>query len=550
MKKNKLFGFMCVIFIGVLLCISIMADEGTRLHLEEVGISITIPSEYEIFMPGVSSDDPRFEQMGIDGEHMVELLNSGFYLSAVARDFSAEITVSMTPNSFYKDYNLLGANAVRTWVESFARDMFETVDAELIDYSIFQHEQALFVEYHVKNLSNLASAIQYSTIYDSKNVNITYWFYDGDITQADRVLVKSVVDEVVFDTEPQKPNPVSETKAFVYTDSATGTSFTVPDGWKERELSQEREFIDAAFASTQDETVTILYGSTDLWSRATDEMRQGLSRSDITISALTKEDIAAICGASSTDVLSVKYNGIQYYQTNVTSTHNLYGIDWSVKVTCLTYIDNGWLYQFQFGGTEESEFYSDFISLMNSVRFPTRTPASTTEVTYSTGNTLPESSFTSTQSNLYTFDIGSIVLSLIITIAVYSAPIFIYRYAIRRRPMDRKPAKILTVLYAVFGFIIMSLIMFTVNHSAASGGGVLLWSFVNYKVLIGGSDKIGFLQKNPSYANTESGADIAPQTQKSEEAISPKVTRCRYCGAQLPEGNAYCHKCGAKVEGE
>ena len=79
--------------------------------------------------------------------------------------------------------------------------------------------------------------------------------------------------------------------------------------------------------------------------------------------------------------------------------------------------------------------------------------------------------------------------SLIVTILIYSVPVAIYRYALRKRPLSRKKAIWFTIIYAIIAFVIMSIVKEAVDGEPAKGGGLALWSWVNYLMLSRGKDR-------------------------------------------------------------
>ena len=76
------------------------------------------------------------------------------------------------------------------------------------------------------------------------------------------------------------------------------------------------------------------------------------------------------------------------------------------------------------------------------------------------------------------------LLTVLITAIVYNLPLSIYRYAIRRRPVPRKQAKKITVIYAFAFLIFASVVLFTSIYSGAAILTVIVWSFVNYRTLV------------------------------------------------------------------
>lgn len=80
-------------------------------------------------------------------------------------------------------------------------------------------------------------------------------------------------------------------------------------------------------------------------------------------------------------------------------------------------------------------------------------------------------------------DFFGILVSLFLTVAIYTLPIIIYRFCIKKESVNKRKAKIITVICAIIGFIILNVITMILIDEAATGGGLLLWSFVNYKIL-------------------------------------------------------------------
>ncbi|MBP3360136.1 MAG: zinc ribbon domain-containing protein [Clostridia bacterium] len=212
--------------------------------------------------------------------------------------------------------------------------------------------------------------LQYCTVYNNKATVLTIISYKGALTSAQENTIKGVVDSIKFDTEPMTAKPGKETSSFDYTDADSGLVFTVPDNWEEKGLLKDREFIDVKFASTKDSARIITYGSTDLWNETPDNKREVDRRKDFNNSIFNAFDIARMCGTSADNVSLVNYNGVEYFQFEVIASSEIYGMNVEMTMTQAVHINNGWVYMFQFAGTSESEYFSDFRSLLNSVRFP------------------------------------------------------------------------------------------------------------------------------------------------------------------------------------
>ena len=132
---------------------------------------------------------------------------------------------------------------------------------------------------------------------------------------------------------------------------------------------------------------------------------------------------------------------------------------------------------------------------------------------------------------------SSIIVGLILTIALYSLPIIIYRYAIKRSPVEKKKAKKITIIYGIAAFTLMSVLLFVTNESVASGSPILIWSWINYKMLTGGKtstpDDTGgisadekqtmLVTDNPTTMNNDSGSIPIVKTVSQTQPEGPKT---------------------------
>lgn len=82
-----------------------------------------------------------------------------------------------------------------------------------------------------------------------------------------------------------------------------------------------------------------------------------------------------------------------------------------------------------------------------------------------------------------TFSLIQFIFDLILTAAIYSGPILLYRYAIRRRLVENNTAKKIAIGYAILSFVGMFGVLTALNTGDTPGGAWMLWSYVNYRVL-------------------------------------------------------------------
>lgn len=329
--------------------------------------------------------------------------------------------------------------------------------------------------------------------------------------------------------------------SFVYKDEETGLSFTVPNGWTETDLMKEREVLKKKYIPINDDTgASIMYGWVDLWGEMGFFEKRGYTRATFSEDAMSEEIMATFLEVPETEVETVSYGEHTYYKVINESIATVYGITIEYKLTYLATMHDGYLYTFQMGMPAEIEsqsVLSDFEKLLNSVEYPALTP-----------NRVDE----------WDMFAANLILSIILTIGVYSLPIFIYRYGIRKRPLSPEKAKKITIIYAIGAFFVMTALLIVLNGEGAAGGAIILWSYVNYRTLTAGYNPfIELLPANEEIEKDkpESEIPITPQEEPDTKVEQPVVAQeqtvlfCHRCGTKLQTEGAFCHKCGAKIIG-
>lgn len=545
--------------------------------LDELGMDIDFSEDLVVFTRDIKSNDPSLGEYGLTKDSLTTLMRErNIYLYAWDKDINYEIIITMT-DSLFTDYNQFSDTSLNALMPTIASE-YESAGITFIKHELYQHTQAKFIKIYISQLSNgnTVYGLQYNTVYDGKAINVTLQSYSGEIDSNKEAILKEVIDSIRFDTAPQLMESPIPTEAFTYTDKESGLSFTVPANWVETPMNEDREYIDVKFTSNFDEAMSIIFSSHDLWDELTGAEKSLYSKSEVDNSRFTKADIAQMFGCKESDVSMVTFSGREYFCAEIETTESVYGFTLSVLITYLVRFENGYMYCFQFFGNQDSEYYSDFERLMNSIEFPT---IRSENVALSSG-----------------FSAANLVTSLIITILVYSFPIIIYRYAIIKRPVDKKKAKRICVIYGIAAFIVMSIIVTMVNGSGAAGGAIFLWSWINYRMLIGGkdhgsssfanqqapmSDSVDTIQSDittdtiDNMNNVEDtercletpSADISETVEAPVETThendtanydcnkkkvnhSPTIVFCHKCGSKLLPNGAFCHKCGAKIPDE
>ncbi len=362
-----------VLAIVLLLAISsniLILEASNTYDLDELELEVTIPTDYSVITSDTPASDPIFSKLGTTKSALISQFEaSNIYLDAISNTYSEEIVVTNMEINI-SNFSLLSDSVLDTFAVTLL-NQYANYGISVSKYEIYHHSQAKFIKVYFTNTDRGAYGLQYYTVYDGKAMNFTMWSYEGRLTLRQESTIKKVVDSIKYDKAPPIQEEGEGTNQFTYTDKDSGVTFVVPANWQQKEFSKDREFIDVKFASTKEDGCGIIYGSTDMWASMSASDKIGYIRSDLNNSAFTESDIAEICGTTADKISVVTYNGIRYFKGEFTASQEAYGIDILLTMTQLVYIENGWMYVFQFSGTSTHKLYSEFESLIKSVQYPT-----------------------------------------------------------------------------------------------------------------------------------------------------------------------------------
>ena len=365
--------------------------------------------------------------------------------------------------------------------------------------------------------------------------------------------------------------------ALEYKDPFTGASFSVPNGWEELPLSDANSEETRCQYYSASKQCWFMYGSSDFFDTLSEEERRDSKRSDYTFSS--KEDIievAQMYGAKASDITFI--NGFFAFPV---SEHE----DLSVKDIIMWYrFENAIAYIFIFGGDQTSTGYQEFKSICKSF---TPGPIADNTVDFSAPSQGSYDSSYNGQRNAASLG-AEIALSALITLSVIVLPIVIYRYGIKKSPVSPKKARIIAIIDGVVVLIVFVLISFTGIMKTVSASPIIIWGFINYKILSHGYAKPKEVTDEhsiescvntpaivPVLLESEPGVESIPQ--QGQELISQKespdekertmgdfvscqeneapedskeskfIRNCKQCGFVLLEDSSFCSRCGAPV---
>ena len=518
---KKLLTVLCLI--SLLLTLAVPAHAATEIHLDELDITITLPTGYDVFTRNMSASDPLFTKYNFTQEYFENTaISQSIYLDAFNLNTAAEIVVTMTTIPFETMAGL--SDSVLMSMGNMIVETFAQYGVTVDDYQVYHHPQIPFLKVHYYMESLGRYSLQYYTITDGQAINFTMHKYSAPITGALETEMESVVAGVTF--ENLEAATTTDTDAFTYTDPELGLTFTVPENWQEKPLSENREYLDVKFVNTKSAGSMISFGTTDFWSMLSPLEQAGLTRKDLNMDTYSEEEVAELLDETgSLQIDRVAYNGVEYYYIEITQTMEVTGYKLDVTLTSVMHLRDGWLIFFQFGGTSEDPLFRDFERMLKSVNIPepetepetqpvpetepkTVIPAPNTPVADGDSGTTEQQAFSLPPAVLLIVVIAAVVVILVVVLGKrkgtkntqaeqtqYQQPV--YQQPQYQAPQYQQP-----------------------QYQAPQ------YQQPQYQ--------------QPQYQQPQYQA---PQYQQPE---APQTVYCPYCGAQLPASSTFCHNCGAR----
>lgn len=377
--KRIFAGLLAVLLCSVLVVGSAAADDRETIRLPELGLELDLWNDYVIFTRNIDRNDPNLEEYGLTKEDLYGMMLEGnIYLDAWDKDMTWEIVISMK-EAPVKDYCKL-SDTTLSLLASGVKNEYVKSGVGFLNFEICQYDQMKFIKlYYVDRGSESTTySLQYQTVHDGKSIFITLnSFYSPIDTWAESIM-KNIVSSIRFDTAPEIEEVPDGTDSFVYKDTETGVSFTVPENWVQRKIGEGGE-LEARFASIYDDAMKISYTREDLWAKLPEAEKKALSREDADNSMMSTADVAEVLGCKEKDISVLTLAGREYFRAEVKVTVELMGYDVLMPVASLVRCEDGIMYVYQFSGTSDMDCYGDFISLVESVQYPADKEKSTGE---------------------------------------------------------------------------------------------------------------------------------------------------------------------------
>ena len=203
--KRKLLLF---ILLALLLTLGVHAADTVRL--EELGLTIEVPSGYYVITRNMAEDDPALSVFDMDSESVTKLLEKNdVYLDLMNEDDAFELTVSMTKNE-ERTMNQFTDDALDSMADTLA-DQFDSSGLTVHSVQHFIQDSTVFFQIFVSGEQDgdPLQLLRYYTVHNYQTVVMDLLYWGSSLPENYERLAKSMIASIRFDQVDEVEQTVS-----------------------------------------------------------------------------------------------------------------------------------------------------------------------------------------------------------------------------------------------------------------------------------------------------------------------------------------------------
>lgn len=187
-----------IIFIFLSFYITASAANLNEYFINELNLSVGIPSELTVFQRGILNDDDLKKNNMTREDTESLFLEKSIFLKALNEDSSVEVLIQSIENDQtkqIKDYeSYTNEDLYGSYVE--IASMFHDGDVDAFGFEIYAGDNAIFYKHQC--FTQDLHSICFSTVINSKAYNFSLNSFSGEITQQNEDYLKSIIDSANF----------------------------------------------------------------------------------------------------------------------------------------------------------------------------------------------------------------------------------------------------------------------------------------------------------------------------------------------------------------
>ena len=203
--KRKLLLF---ILLALLLTLSVHAAETIRL--EDLGLSIDVPSDYYVITRNMDPEDPALAVFDMDADEVMQLLErNDMYLDLLNNDDNFELTISMSENQ-ERTMNQFTDDALDSMADTLA-DQFDSSGLTVHSVQHFLQDRTVFFQIFVSGEQDgdPLQLLRYYTVHNYQTVVMDLLYWGSSLPESYEQLAKGMIASIRFDQVDEVEQTVS-----------------------------------------------------------------------------------------------------------------------------------------------------------------------------------------------------------------------------------------------------------------------------------------------------------------------------------------------------
>ena len=505
---------LCLMF---LLTTGVFAAEMTTYEIPEFSMTVDIPSDWYCITSQTTPDELGDLADVLDLEAIQQSMPDLYrYMDAMSSDFSMELLITVTETSVL-NYDGFSDEALLKIAGNLGR-VYEDMNVDRQE-SIHHGENHNFaVGYMIMNADGETDYVtQYTTTLEFCCIHLSL-HTSAPITEEEEALLRQIADSVTV--APSGKN-APRLGPYTHKDPEFGFSVEVPAYWIENSSNMEDNTVFTTFISCLDTQSVITVSVMDIYE--TLDFGSDIPRTEVDMDELSLGDVALLFAVDEEVMSTRNIDGREF------CTYEGFMPDGQTPVTYLIWLEDGCLYVVQAADSSHPEVMDALLSMAASLQVP-----EIEEPEELPPDPQPEPEALPAEPELdvrdYTYDPAAearaaVIKGFALTLAIYFLPLLGYRFFIVQEPIPKKKAKKLVIIYGICSFILMSLCLLALELGAASAVTVIIWCWLDYKIITRGAKEEG----------------------KPAPLQEPKTNVCPNCGKTNSPEFTYCSDCGTKL---
>ena len=199
-----------VLFVLIALLLALSVHAADTVRLEDLGLTIDVPSEYYVITRDMAPDDPDLGVFDMDSDQVMKLLeDNDMYLDLLNDDSSFELTIAMTENA-ERTLNQFDEDTLEDMEEKLA-DQYGSAGLSVNSVEHLTQDSTVFFRISVsgEQNGNPLQLLRYYTVHNYQTIVMDMQYWGNAIPESYEKLANGMFNSIRFDQVDEVAQTIS-----------------------------------------------------------------------------------------------------------------------------------------------------------------------------------------------------------------------------------------------------------------------------------------------------------------------------------------------------